>query len=429
MSLDANTGHKTKIDVQDIEVKVKLKRFQKEILEKAQNLDNKFLVIVAARQTGKSFSLRLFMLKIALEERSSKIAYITLTNKLGREFFSLVCSTFPKGLILKANSQELGIELVNHSRIYFLSIESIENIRGFTFEYMIIDECAFARERTPDGQNIFNNILLPTLDAKGKKCVIVSTPNGKKGLFWEAYSKAKKGEKGWDLIENTILDDETKTLEWIEQKKRETTELAFKQEYLCEFLDDGASFFTGYIDKFTFTGELEGKVYMAIDFSSVGEDNTILTAIDSEGNTKQWVIDGTLDEKYKKIANLIDLQENLAVCFCENNSIGTVMINEIKKLTKNRGKIVEFNTNSKTKPDIINLLARDIEQGFLHFEPSNKLLFSELGTFTYTVNPNTHNVSYAAMTGFHDDTVMSLAICNYARNTKKNTGGRSIFVG
>lgn len=409
----------------DIEIKIEatLKDFQKDIIKAGLDYSKKNLIIMASRQIGKSFALRLLSL-LYLSEESSFVGYVTLTCKLGNLFYSELYNLIPSDLISKSNSKDLIIELVNGSKIQFFSIESIETVRGYTLTHLIIDECAFAKETTPNGQNIFNNILNPLVDAKGKKIIFCSTPFGKRGLFWETYLKSTVNEDGkWDLIKATIYDDPTKTKEWIEDKKNEITELAWKQEYLCEFLDESSTFFKDYGDLFI----LEDKdlndskfIYAGVDFSSVGDDRTIITFMDSSGKTIQYEVTGSLDDKYKTLAYYLDLYDNLKVAYIEVNSIGAVMWNEIKKLLKiNKNKVKEFNTTAKSKPEILTLLAKDIESKNLTFAKDNNLLYSELGTFSYTINPNTKHVKYEALPGCHDDTVMSLAICNYARNTGK----------
>lgn len=413
-----------------IDVPVKLKEFQKEIIKVGSDLErDKYVVITAARQIGKSFSLRLLSVKLLLEKHNLFIGYFTLSTKLGKEFYSLVLKTLPKELVAKSNSQDLIIELVNHSRIQFFSMEvtSITNVRGFSLDVAILDECAFMSECTTDGQKIYEQIISPLLDARGKKVIFVSTPFGRKGTFWEKYNTAKNSrKKGYYLIECPITSDETKTKDWIEQKKSELSDITFRQEYLCEFIEDGCSFFQGYLECFNSVDEFKPDICWAgLDFSSVGEDNTILTLLGDNNQVKQFLVEGTLDEKYNRIANILNSYSNIIdYGYVENNSIGSVMFNEIKKKLTPRLKtrIVEFNTNSKTKPDMIKFLSLSIEQKNLIFDEEDYNLSREFSVFSYTINPNTKNVSYAALPGEHDDRIMSLALANICRRDKKKTG-------
>jgi hypothetical protein len=60
------------------------------------------------------------------------------------------------------------------------------------------------------------------------------------------------------------------------------------------------------------------------------------------------------------------------------------------------------------------MLAVDIANHAIHFEEDNKLLFSELSTFTFRLTKG-GNVTYAARDGFHDDTITSLGVCLQCR--------------
>lgn len=412
-----------------IVIEAKLKDFQKRISTKCDDEKVRYLVVIASRQVGKSFVVRLKCIEWLFRQRCD-IGYVTLTNRLGRTFFKKVRECIPKELVDNADSTQLTIETKNKSSMSFLSIESIDKVRGLTFDYLIIDECAFAKEITPDGQNVWQNILAPTMDAKGKKCVFISTPWGRRGLFYESVVKGQSAEyPNWDCVKCTIYDDETKTPEWIEEKRSELTDNAFRQEYCCEFVDDGASYFVGYANLFTETNAtLQGNVYCGIDFSDTGEDETIVTFEDENSVVKQYLITGGRDAKYKAIAELINVQDNMQRCYAEKNSMGGVMIHEIKKLLKPhlKARVEEFVTSAQSKPEIIKALALDIENGNLHFETKNVDLLSQFGTFVATINPNTKNVRYEAIKGHHDDRVMSLAICHYCK--KKNEYGNRVRV-
>lgn len=408
----------------DVEFNVNLKKFQKKIIKAGLNYKKRNLCILASRQIGKSFCLRLLSI-LYLGEENSFIGYVTLTNKLGKLFYSEILKSLPKQIVAKANSIDLIIELINGSKMQFFSIESIENVRGFSLTHLIIDETAFAREYTPDGQNIWQNILNPLIDAKGKKVIFCSTPWVKSGLFYDSYNKALSDKINWDLVKATIYDDETKTPEWIENKKSEMLEQAFLTEYCCEFVDENAnSFFTGYSDLFNYKVEdFDFKeLYVGIDFSSVGSDETILTLINWKGEVWQSLVEGSLEDKYTKIAGILNkYSKEIKSGYAENNSIGVVMFEEIKKKLNPevKYKIQEFNTNSKSKTEILNYLQYEISKKSLHFPSTYDHLLSQFNTFVYSINPNTKNMTFGALPNFHDDRIMSLAIANICRKAKK----------
>ena len=148
--------------------------------------------------------------------------------------------------------------------------------------------------------------------------------------------------------------------------------------------------------------------------SSVGEDNTVITALNKNNETQQWIITGELDTKYKKIADIINSFNKLQTCYIETNGVGEPMINEIKKLVKYKNKITEWLTTNSTKAEIIGILQNKIANKDVWFDIDNTTLYQEMGYFTYTIS-KTKKITYAAKNGKHDDTVMSLAIALKAK--------------
>ena len=84
---------------------------------------------------------------------------------------------------------------------------------------------------------------------------------------------------------------------------------------------------------------------------------------------------------------------------------------------------------SKTKNEIIEGLILDVNE--MSIQIPSKTLFTalqtEMETFTYEYNPKTRSVKYGHPNGLHDDTVLSLAICNYNRKTNKSLGTYAIM--
>jgi hypothetical protein len=70
-------------------------------------------------------------------------------------------------------------------------------------------------------------------------------------------------------------------------------------------------------------------------------------------------------------------------------------------------------------------LAVDIANSEIHFEEDNRLLYSELSTFTFKLTKS-GNITYAAKDGYHDDTVTSLGICLQCRKDFKVSGGAKV---
>jgi hypothetical protein len=85
------------------------------------------------------------------------------------------------------------------------------------------------------------------------------------------------------------------------------------------------------------------------------------------------------------------------------------MINEIKKLVKNKARLREWTTTNSTKEQIISNLAVRIAQKEISFNEMDKGLFSQFGTFLGKFLKS-GRMQFEAMSGCHDDRIMSLAI-------------------
>lgn len=353
---------------------------QKKVLELLK--ENDVVVANVSRQQGKSYLARYLAVFWALQNPCI-IAYITPTLKLAKKFFKDF--HLPPEIIKSYNGSEYFIEFVNGSQLWFYSSEQADKIRGITLDYLILDEIAFYK----DGEYLYYGVLQPTLKVRGKKTLIISTPNGKDNIFYKLYNS-------YPSITKTIYDDSY--CKDIEAVKRNTPEIIFKQEYLCQFLDNTGTFFQGFKEQeFTFDTT---EVYFGLDLSSVGKDETILTLINKKLQVTQYVIKGTLDLKYKQIADIINKYD--AKGYAEQNSIGEPMINEIVKLLNKPSNLRKWLTNNKSKTTIISKLAIKLPSIIYN----DKELTKQLNQFQYKILP-TGTMTFQ---GLKDDRVMSLAI-------------------
>jgi hypothetical protein len=325
----------------------------------------------------------------------------------------------PKEFISKANASDLYIESITGSQLRFFSGEAAQAARGSNCTKLIIDEAAYIKQEI-DGQDFYYNIVMPLTKVHCNKIIMISTPKSTNGFFYELCMQAISGEHPDMLyIKRTIYEDALITPQEIEELKKGYPPMAWKCEFECTFLANALTVFPNFESCFDgkYTG---GKCWIGIDPSSVGEDNTILTVVNERNEVRQHKIDGDLDAKYSQIARYIN-QYNPVATYIENNSIGEVMANEIKKKLTRKSNFYTFATTNESKKDYISLIAVAIANNDIYFEEDNKLLYSELGTFSYRLT-KTGNITYAAIDGKHDDTVTSLGIALQCKEDFK-TGG------
>lgn len=380
----------------------------------------KYLMLNYSRQSGKSVFAETILIQYLCKTNKFS-AYVSPTFQLGRKVYKEITQLLEgKGIIKKSNASTLTIESVFGSVLQFFSVEAYTAIRGFTVSGVLIcDEAAYYPDVLPNGEQIWGNVLMPITKARCKKIVLISTPKGKRGFFYEFCNRALNKEKGFRYLKRTIYDDSLVSEQEIEEIKKVVPEIAFKQEFECEFLDNSLTFFNGFENCFH-TGVVHSykKTYIGIDLSGDGKDETILTKINEDNVVEQFKINGTLDQKYRQIADIINNSTNLQYSYLEKNGLGAPMINEIKKLVKEPYKLQEWLTTNTSKEEILSDLAVKIANKEIIFNANDTELYSQFGTFTSKFS-KTGKLQLMAQDGFKDDRIMSLAIALKAKTDKR----------
>lgn len=394
----------------------------------------KELVLAWSRQSGKSTFLEFCCIYFLLKKWAN-IGYITPQFAHSRKVYSDIIKILePTGLIKTANASTLQIELINGNRLSFFSAESPTAIRGNSFRGLVVcDEAAFINDTTSDGQDFFNSILMPTCKSYKPKVVYASTPLAKSGTFYTKFMRGQEGHPHTETpnkvysIKATIYDDSLITAEEIEEIKNSIPEASFQREFMVEFMDNAMSAFTDYTDKFTLKKSIDFNqaLWVGVDFHSVGSDSTIVTLINADNDVWQIEIKGGLDAQYRQIANILDKCKKLVIAYMESNSIGEVMLNEVKKLTKQKSKIIEWCTTNESKEIQVGLVQTHLTKDMMHFEENNKQLKNQFDTFGYSIS-KTRKITYAALSGHHDDRVLSLMIAMQAKEDYAYSGGSNI---
>ena len=394
---------------------------QREMINGILNSDAKYHICCVGRQFGKSLMGINLALYWAINNNNSKILWVSpvysQATKVQKEIIQAIGGT---DIVKTANYSSNEIELKNGSKILFRSAERYDNIRGETCDYGIIDEAAFCKDES------WTEAIKPVFLVKGKRILFISTPKGSnwfKNLFQLGMSDDTPNYVSYtgSSYDTPFIDKSE-----IEDAKRTLPDNVFKQEYLAAFIDSGGEVFAD-IDKNTFRTYTppNGKVYCGIDLGKQ-EDHTVATFIDSKGkvidiyrnNRTEW---NTMTTDIVKL-----IKKWNATVMVEVNSIGDVIFEQIKRQWQDTH---PFITSSKSKNEIIEGLILDMNDSTVLI-PEEQLfapLYQELSVFTYEYNPKTRNIRYGHPSGLHDDTVISLAISNYARKSKKSVGSYAVM--
>lgn len=403
---------------------IKLSKSQREVYNLVQGRKYKYITVAFSRQSGKTVLMECLCIEWLFGNYNS-IAYICRNFVLAKKLYRELIRILPKEIIKTANGADFFIESIYGSTLNFYSAEQGASLRGQTFTHMICDEFAFFKQEQTDGTHLWNDILSPTLKSRGRKCIFVSTPLGKNNIFYEMFQRGLSDEYPMYVsVLKTIYDDGFVSEGEIEEIRKGIPELSFRQEYLCEWLDDGLSFFQGFSECFDIDKYDGKRSWIGIDCSGDGSDSTVCAKISEKGDVELFEAVGTLDMKYRQIADFVNRTNPIAV-YCEINGLGSPMYNEIRKYVGNKSKLYEWTTTNSSKEEIISSLAVEIANKSIHFLKDDMKLYNELGNFVVSVSKS-RKLTFAAKGSGHDDRVLATAIALRCKEDFKHYGRNNL---
>lgn len=392
--------------------------FQKKIISDVLDREDMFYTLVCGRQVGKTLLLINMLLYYSINKPKSTLLWVSPFYSQAIKVLSQIIDAIERsGIVKEANKSERIITLINGSRIYFRSAEKPETIRGFSVDYAFLDE---AQDIDDDA---FNKSILPTLTAKGKKCLIAGTPKTK-NWFYQYFQRG--GEENYNSYTAPSSISPYVSIEFLEEQKQSLPPAIYEQEFEAKWQEGDGEVFSN-IDGVCILNEWLPTNKRTVGGLDIGtkQDYTVLTIMD-EGGRVVWIWRARGLEYSEIVSKVVYYcTQYKTSLYVEANSMGDAVYEMIKKKYKD---VKPFVTTNTSKENIIRRLISDISDGNLELPSPNLFqpLYQELQMFQYKFLPS-GKISYQAMSGAHDDTVMSLAICNW--NRIENPIRKKMYVG
>jgi hypothetical protein len=184
------------------------------------------VLLNCARQSGKSTMAAIIALHQALWRPSSLVLILAPAERQAKELFSKVAASYQAlGHIIPAESyRKMGMELSNGSRIEALP-GTEKTIRGFSgVDLLLVDEASRVADE-------LYYAVRPMLAVSGGRLMMMSTPYGRRGVFYEEWS----GDGAWERYEVPASQCPRISEEFLEEERRTLPRRVFRQEYECSF--------------------------------------------------------------------------------------------------------------------------------------------------------------------------------------------------
>ena len=381
---------------------------QKEIHNSIINEGYKYYILNIGRQFGKTMLGINQMLYWAINHKGCNIAWVTPIYKQSKKVFDEMEKVTKSSGLFEYNRSDLTISGFN-SQIQFFSGERPDNIRGNTFDYLIVDEMAFTRPE------LWSEVLSATVLVKGKKVIFISTPKGKNHFY--QLSLQPNYDNRYKYFHYSSYDNPMIDAEDLEERKRSLPKHIFEQEYLAKFIDNASGLFKNVDSCVIKTAERTQKLFGGLDIGRA-DDYTVLTILNK--NYQMVYVQRWRQQEWSKIIDEVaaKIREYNAEIFVEVNNQGDVFFEMLQNKVYNN--VQPYVTTTATKPIMIEDLAVHFENKDIGILNENWLV-DELNAFTYIYNEKTRRVQYGAPQGVHDDGVMSLALA--VQSIKKNQYG------
>lgn len=184
-------------------------------------------LLLCCRQSGKTTVVAMVALWRALAVAATTVLAVSPSQRQSAELIRTVRDLMNR-LRLPDVAQEsvLSVTLTNASRILALP-GSETTIRGYAADLVLVDEAARVPDATIDA-------VRPMIAVTGGRIVLLSTPWGQRGRFWEAWTA---GGSDWERTEVDAYHCPRIPRAWLEQERRQLPPLVFQSEYLCRFTD------------------------------------------------------------------------------------------------------------------------------------------------------------------------------------------------
>ena len=391
---------------------------------------NRFNIVLACRQSGKSISCVIYILWYAIFNAETTIAILANKGSTAREMLSrvtLALENLPFFLQPGCRALNKGsLEFSNHSRI-IAAATSGSSIRGLSVNLLFLDEFAFV-----DNANTFYTSTYPVISSgKKSKVIITSTQNGTGTLFYRLLEGAMQGTNGFKPFRVDYWNVPGRDEEWKKQTIANTSEEQFRQEYGNEAIGSSNSLISAN-SLLGLKSENPKKKYQEVNiYREPVENHHYLMMVDvSKGRGQDYSTFNVMDITNGEFEQVSTYRDNLisplifpdiiiktanmyneAMVLIENNDAGQVVCNTVYYEYEYENTFVESSIKrggiGVTMTKRVKRIGCSNLKDLIEF---GKLKIHDGETIRELASFEVKGPSYQASHGNHDDLVMNLVL-------------------
>lgn len=208
---------------------ITLRDYQKDIIKLFN--DNRYSILMASRQTGKTVSTAIYILWYALFHDNKGIMIVANKSKTTKEIINKIKGIYkllPFSLkVGVVNWNESSISFENGSRIQ-TEARTSEPAIGFTIDLLYLDE--FAKVPESIVRKYYGEVVPVVSSIEDSKIIITSTPDGF-NLFWELMTGAEKPEDDDEYNGYNAM-----RVYWYQKKGRRDTKIILSNARLKKYV-------------------------------------------------------------------------------------------------------------------------------------------------------------------------------------------------
>jgi len=399
--------------------------------------ENRFSIVLACRQSGKSITSCAYLLWYAIFYPEKTVAILankgaTAKEMLGR--ITLMLENLP--FFLQPGCKVLNktsIEFSNNSKIISSSTSS-SSIRGMSCSLIFLDEFAFV-----NNDSEFYTSTYPVISSgKDTKIVITSTPNGIGNVFHKLWEGAVQKTNNFHPFTVNWWDVPGRDEKWKQETIANSSELEFNQEFGNDFLGSGNTLVSA--DKllklhaknpiyqqdnvrvyerpnpdaeymmFVDVGKGRGKDYSTFNIIDISARPFRQVAVFQDNNISPLLFPDVI-YKYAKTYNE-------AYVLIENNDQGAVVCNGLFYDIEYENVFVESAVKSNSIGVFMDRKVKRIGTSTIKdLIEQDQIIICDSATIVELTTFVAHGSSYGASNGNHDDLVMNLVLFGWFSTT------------